>query len=210
MTRPNPVPTTGQERSIFGKIISAVDVENAVESFIRLMQADYLAEVAAQAGMSRGDLPLFRSFPRLVDMTKWEEDQTPTCIIAAPGTLQQPTVRSRQLNVRWALGLGCIVAAKDMESTMRLCQLYTAALRTMIMQNQSLGGTSDGVVYLSERYDQMNPARNIAAGVVQFGVDVLGITDISQGLGIPSLDATISSGSWPEVSTTQIDVKKVN
>lgn len=196
----------------YGRIITGADVETAAEATIKIWQADYLAEVASQSGLTRGVLPQFRSFPRLLDVSKWGEDQTPSCVISAPGTLQSPTVMQRKVNVRWALGIGCIVSAKDMPSTLRLAQLYTAAVRALILQHPSLGGFSDGIAFISERYDELdaNDSRSIASGVVQFGVDVLGITDVSQGPSTPSSDATLPSGDWPEVASVGVDVEKVN
>jgi hypothetical protein len=196
--------------SIFGRIITGDHVESAVEQTVRAFQADYLAEVAEQSGLPRGALPKFRSFPRLTDLSKWEEDQTPSCMIAAPGTLQTPTTQRGAVNARWAVGIGCIVSAKDMQTTLRLCQLYTAAMRALLLQHRSLGGFSDGLSFISERYDEQDPERNIATGVAQFSVDVLGITEVDAGPSTPSDDATLPVGDWPEVATVYIDAEKVN
>jgi hypothetical protein len=198
--------------SPYGRIITGADVETAAETTIKLWQADYLSEVASQSGLARGVLPQFRSYPRLLDISKWGEDQTPSCVISAPGTLQTPENRQRQVKARWALGIGCIVSAKDMPSTLRMAQLYTAAVRALILQHPSMGGLSDGVVFISERYDELdaNDSRSIASGVVQFGVDVLGITDTSQGPSAPSSDATLPPGDWHTVTSVGVDVEKVN
>lgn len=198
--------------TIFSPIITGADVEAAVEATIKAWQADYLAEVADQAGLERGSLPLFRSYPRLLDLSKWDEDQTPSCVISAPGTLETPATRGRQINARWAVGIGCIVSAKDMQSTLRLSQLYIAAVRAILVQQGSLGGISSGVSFISERYDDLDSsdARSLASGVGQFGVDVIGITELGMGPKTPSGDATLPSGTWPTVETVGIDLEKVN
>jgi hypothetical protein len=192
--------------TIFGSIITGSDVEAAVRTTVQRWQGDYLAEIAEQHGRARGDLPRFRSFLTTLDLDKFSEDQTPACLVVAPGTVELPEKWSEKYLARWAVGVGCVVSGQDEANTYELISLYAAAVRAMIVQHKSLGGFAENTVWASERYDELatSDLRTIAAGTVQFYVDVKDVVDTTLGPTTPSVDSTVPPGNWPTAQTVTV------
>lgn len=194
--------------NMFGPIITAGAVRQAIQDTIEKWMPDYLSEVGLRNGFDRGELPVFQSYAPMIVWDKFEEDQVPSCLIVAPGTLDVPQRRGGKMNVRWGVGIGCVVSGQDREGTWKLGEIYAAAVRTLLLQHQSLGGFATGINWISERYDQLpsDSARTLGAGSLQFGVDVDGVTDPGQGLMVPTFDPLSDAGDWPEVDTVSFDV----
>lgn len=188
-----------------GSIVTGADVQRAMADTVKLWSPDYLAEVGEQSGRGRGELPGFRSYVTLVDLAKYNEDQIPTCVVVAPGTATVER-RSRSYVVEWLCGVGCVVSGQNSENTYELGALYVAAVRALVVQHKSLGGFAEDVSWTGERYDELdaNDARTITAGVAQFSVFVASAIDPTLGLTVPSGDATIPPGDWPEAMTVDI------
>lgn len=190
----------------FGSVITGTQVRAAAESTIRAWFPDYIAEAAQISGRDRDTLPTFRSYVPMLDMDKFDEQQLPACVIVAPGLVQVPYRHEMLYDGAWALGIGTVVSGQDERNTLELVELYAAAVRALILQHASLGGFADGVLWETERYDELdtNDQRTIAAGIVQFTVHVSNVVDVSQGPTIPSLDATVEPDDWPTAQTVDI------
>lgn len=195
---------------IFGPIVTGVDVVTAVVGHLKLWTPDYLAEVAEHSGRNRGELPAFRSYPKMIDLDKFNEDQVPACVVIAPGTAETPVQRTKQYQVEWAVGIGCVVSGQDDENTYELMTLYAAAVRMLMVQHPSLGGFASGVTWVSERYDALPSLdeRSLGAAVMQFNVGVDKVTDPTQGPVEPSVDPTQPPGVWPTVETSHIEMTR--
>lgn len=197
--------------SIFGPVVTGQDVVSAAEATLRKWTPDYLAELAEHSGSRvRGQLSPFRAFVPMIDLSKFNEDQTPACVVIAPGIIDTPVKRSKQVTARWALGVGCVVSGQDEANSYELATLYVAAVRMIILQQSSLGGFAEGTNWISERYDALPDidARSFTAGVVQFGVDVNNVVDPTQGPRQPSVDVTVDPGNWPTVASVVVDVQQ--
>lgn len=175
---------------------------------IQRFAPDYLAEVAEQSGRARGDLELFRSYVTYVDLTRYNEDQIPSCVVTAPGTVETPTRYSNAYSAPWGVGVGCVVSGRDAENTWELIGLYAAAIRAIVVQHKSLGGFASDTYWVGERYDELTSSdqRTIMAGVSQFNVWVDEVVDGAQGLIEPTADATLPPGDWPLVATATTTV----
>lgn len=194
--------------NMFGPIITAGEVRQAIQDTIMLWMPDYLYEVGERNGFDRGDLPLFQSFAPMIVWDKFEEDAIPACLIVAPGTLDVPQKRGGKMNVRWGVGIGCVVSGQDREGTWKLGEIYAAAVRTLLLQHPSLGGFASGVNWISERYDQLpsDSARTLGAGSLQFGIDVEGVAEPGMGPMAPTVDPLVDPGDFPQVDTVTFDV----
>jgi hypothetical protein len=191
--------------STIGPVIAGGDVEAAMEATVRLWSPDYLAEVAEQHGRARGDLAEFRSYVHMVDVSKYSEDQTPTCVIVSPGTSEHPERSKTDYGAWWSVGLGAVVSGQDVQNTYELVGLYIAAMRALVIQHKSLGGFASDTVWMAERYDEIasDDARTIMAGVAQFDVYVEAVTKAT-GPTKPSADATLPPGEWPTAETVTV------
>lgn len=197
----------------FGVIVTGGDVRNAVQQTIKQWSVTYLAEVARLDPDTQGTLPDFRSYPDSLDLTKYNEEQVPACIMVVPGITKPPEKRgSGKIWSQWGVGLGIVVSGPTKERSIRLAEMYTAAVRAILLQQAGLKGSgatpfSSGVTWLAERYtDPVRPGdatRTLCAGMLQFAVDVSETVDVSQGPLQPITDGSAPTG-WPTVATPTI------
>lgn len=176
--------------SVFRPIVTGGMVERAVRDTVKRWSRDYLAEVGFQNGRGRGALPNFRSYVPALDLEKFTEDQVPSCVIVAPGTLSEPVKHRSAYYATWQVGVGCVVSGQDRDNTFELLPLYAAAVRAILIQNPALGvDFVDGVSWLGERYDELstNDLRTLAAGSVTFGITVPSAVDSRGGPAAPSV-----------------------
>jgi len=184
--------------NLFGPIVTGKQVRRAMHEHIRAWFPSYLAEVARGDGRDPSAVPVFRSYASMLDMPdgRFLEEQMPGCVIVAPGLLETPIKKSGLYIVRWAVNVGAIVSGQNKENTFDLSELYAAALRSAVVQNPGLGGFATATDWLGERYDEIPNAmeRTLAAGTVQFSVEVQGAVDSREGPDAPLADPVPDPG----------------
>ena len=194
--------------NIFGPIITGKMVRIAMMNHLKLWSPTYLAEVARAEGQNPATLPAFQSWVSALDLDegKFEEHLIPSCVIVAPGLLTEPEKRGGVYIARWAVSVGCVVAGKDRDSTFTLAEMYTAAVRAAVVQNPSLGGFATATDWLGERYDDIpnEMLRTLAAGSVQFSVEVQGAVTVNGGPDAPLVDPIPDPG--PRATFVEVDV----
>lgn len=157
---------------VFGPIITGKDVREAVVVMIKRWEPTYRALINDRYDKA---LPAFRSYVAAVDLDKMVEDQVPSCVVVAPGLMDVPERHARDGYVaRWAVGVGVVVSGLSRENTLELAELYAAIVRSIILQQYDESGIINATYWVGERYDELDTtnARTLAAGVVQFGMDV--------------------------------------
>lgn len=190
----------------FGQIIDGSYVEQAVIDLLKVWSPSYLAEVARQRSLA--SLPNIRTYTVTSQFEKWPEDQLPTVLVISTGLAEPPKQRGDgKIDVCFLTGLAVIVSADTPENTNKIAKAYTAAIRAALAQHKSLGGKTDGLTWLDEKYDDLPPeqTRTIGAGQLVFEVDVKNVTDASAGPLSPTIE---DPGDWPQVLTHHIDVKE--
>lgn len=190
----------------YGPIVSAIQVAVSVRTLIQTWQRDYLGEVAALSGRSRGALPLFRSWVLAPDEDRFNEDQLPSCIIVI-GEVPNIYRARNQYRATWDVRVGAMVKGKDRDNTMELAFLYAAALRSILVQ-QRLPGLNASTEWTGERYDMLDfdDGRTLGAAASMFAVSVEDVVDSNQGPVEPSVDPTAPPGNWPTVDPVKINV----
>src|SRR5215472_7746956 len=88
MTAPPIRPPT--QPSIFGRIVSTVDIEGWVLTTLRTWSSTYIGEMERQYGLAAGTLPRIRAWRTAPSMDKWPEDQLPCVVVQALGTSELP------------------------------------------------------------------------------------------------------------------------
>lgn len=193
--------------NVYGQIITGTDVRSAVRSTIEKWIEAYLAEIGAQHGRERDDLPPFRSYratPR--GFQHWPEDQVPACIIVSPGPASNSIEKHRNLyGAEWPIGVGVLCSSLDQDSTNELVELYVGALRALLIQNASLGGFASDTHWIDEDYTELtfDESRTLAGGTVNIGVRVDAVLDSSAGLVVPPLDPISDPGPVPVVEVAE-------
>lgn len=137
---------TPRPSSLYGRLIAAVDVEQALKARIDARLDAYLDEVERQHGLEPGTLQRPRAF---VVAERFPEDQLPAIVVESPGTtdLPEPDGHGRYI-ARFELVLAIHVAAGD--GALELAKLYALALRALALQQPS--ALFMGVDWISERY----------------------------------------------------------
>jgi hypothetical protein len=196
--------------SIFGPIIDANQVEEAVRDTLRDWFPTYLREFCLQRSMPPDSLPIPRAYVVSGDNDREPEDQLPAVVVVSPG-LSESAYQEGDGTFRapWAVGVGIFTSAKDRESTEKLVRMYCAVARTIMLQKQSLGGFADGTMWLDEDFDEVefDDTRTIGAGLVEFVVTVANVVNRRGGPAYPDPpDPDEQPGSnWPLVDEVIID-----
>lgn len=196
---------------VFGPIITGSDVLDAVQDTIATWQTTYLAEIERRTDRTAQALPLIRNYTRTPDFAGWPEDQLPSCLLVCPGLENAPVQHADgTMDMTWSVGVAIVVSASTLAATNDLAKVYAAAIRTLLLQQPSLGGFAQGLSLTDESYDDMasDDGRSLAAGQVVFNVDVRSIGNAHMGLPAPPEDP-YTDPQLPEVSTTTVDVEHV-
>jgi hypothetical protein len=199
----------------FGHYVTAADVSKAVQATIELWSATYLAEMSRHDGQDpltdpSAVFPDFASYPDSLDLSRFPEEQLPACILVVPGITETPRkAGGGKVSAVWKVGIGVAVTSQDKPTTIKLAQLYTSAVRMIILQNPSLGGFATGVTWLREEYTgniiRADDTRTLAIGVLDFNVTVDANVDADQGPVVPILNNEPPTG-WATVETPSITI----
>jgi hypothetical protein len=196
----------------FGNVITGDDVLTAVQSTIDNWIGTYLALMARHVEQDPttegGVLPSFKSYPASLDISRFPEDQLPACIIVVPSITDAPEKKGNGSYIaNFQVGIGVAVSAPTRARTLKLAQLYAAAVRLLIIQKRSLGGFAMGVTWTREEYTgnilRSDDMRTMAIGVLEFTVQVDNVANNSQGPEVPIPNNAEPTG-WATIETTNI------
>lgn len=197
--------------TVYGEIITGTHVREAVESTIKMWFPSYIAEVARQRGWTGPPLPDFCSYTGSVDLDRLVEMQVPSCVIVAPGLVDPPTKEGTgTVRARWGVSIAATVSGQNVENTMNLAEMYAAAIRTLILQQKSLGGFAEGTDWRNEAYDEVtaDDSRTMCIGIVEMTIEVRGVADTTQGPLVPPVDPTADPGEWTTVETVSVTINE--
>lgn len=196
--------------NMFGPLVGAGDVQDAVEATVRLWLPSYLAEVARRDGREAGALPAFLSYTRLLDIEDLPQaSQIPACVIVCPGTGDIVRHGTGRHDAEFAVGVGAVVAADTRDHAERLAKLYTLALRALLVQHPTLGNFASGVWWEGDSYSPLPVSdRILHGGSIQVTVAVEGVLDDSWRATVPPEDATADPGPWPTVEYVSVTVER--
>ena len=199
---------TPRPSSLYGRLISAVDVEQALKARIDARLDNYLNEVERQHGLAVGTLQRPRAF---VVAERFPEDQLPAIVVESPGTTDLPAADGQgRYWARFELVLAIHVAASN--GALELAKLYALALRALAVQQPS--ALFMGVDWINERYPrpELVGGRTFYTAEVTLEVQVDEVTDRAAGPpdepGWPE-DGGPESPEWPVSESAETDVVKV-
>lgn len=200
------------DTNLFGTIVTGKQVRNAVKDHLQAWFPSYIAEVGRADGRDGGALPLFRSFVSVLDMPdgKYVEEQMPSCVIVAPGLIEEPSKHRGMYIARWAVNVGAVISGQNKENTFDLTELYAAAIRASVVQRPGLGGFATATDWLGERYDDIpnDMQSTLGAGTVQFLVEVQGVVDARQGPDAPLVEPILDPGPRGTFAVVDATVRK--
>lgn len=203
--------------SIFDNITVSDQLEQAVINTLDLWFATYLEEYELQAGQiaAPGDPlrhPLPAAYLKSDQLDRESADQLPTIVVVSPGLSGRNAPMQEgdgSYRVPFSIAVGVFVGSSERQDTLKLVREYTAIIRTILLQKQSLGGFADGSTWLDESYDDrfnFTDDQTVSAGQVIFEIEVAGVVNRFAGpTGAPS--PTQPGSSWPLADTVIAAVK---
>lgn len=201
--------------SVFGPMLSAHVVEDAVVDTVALWLPTYLAEVERQQGLPPGGIarPASLSTRSLFEVRA--EESLPAIVVVSPGTAGTPErAGDRTQRAQWVVDVVAVVSAPTDVLTRRMGQLYAAALRTLLLQRSSLGGVAArGLTWLGDSYTPIpsEGARTIYGAAVQVLVRMDAVVDGWGGpppASEPGEDPLTPWPSWPTITDVGITVER--
>jgi hypothetical protein len=210
---------------IFGQVIIGSELEQAVVDTLESWFPVYIRELELQTPadpnpnhIPEDALPLPRSYLTAAKVDRSMTDQLPAIVVVNPGLSGRNAPKQNgdgTFRVPWGISVGAFVTGKDRPSTSRLIRAYTAIIRMIMLQKQSLGGFADGTTWLDESYDDnfaFVDQQTIGAGSVVFEVWVDNVVNryggpATYGGPAPGPDPAAQPGAdWPEVEVVVTDV----
>lgn len=195
---------------VFGEILLGSNVEQAVIANLKTWFPTYLAEVERQEGVTAHSIPEPRSYDTVNDFQKWPENQLPAVVVVSPGLAGLPmTEGDGRTRAAWIVGIAVVASAKDKRSTQNLAKLYAAVVRTLMLQQQSLGGIGMGTSWRHESYTDIpaSDERTLGSCQVIFEVDIGDVVHARMGLAQPPDDPYSPDPEWPTVETADVTVQ---
>jgi hypothetical protein len=179
---------------VFGAMVGAHHVDEAIRLVLAQWDRTYLQEVARRSGEDPDQLRPFRTWRISSELEKMPEDQTPTCIIANKGLIEPPEKRNftrpgMSYKATWRYQLGVHVSARGRKHNaapraVTLAKMYCLAIRTVIVQKRDEYEDPDietvlGFIdWIDENYDDLDSdnERTICMAHCDFDVTVQEVT----------------------------------
>jgi len=172
------VATAEAPDSIFGPLVSAVDIELAVAGVLQRWIDTYLLKAERHHGLEDRFLVRPRSIRISSEADKLPEDQLPALLVMSPGTVEDAPVMNGESDYTavWELSISGVVAARGTPNgyslAMQYARLWAMAIRGVVVQQQDERGVFAWWDWQRERYDLIDAdgERTIAAGRVSVQV----------------------------------------
>lgn len=194
--------------AIFGSLIDGAAVERAVVDTLKRWLPEYLPWIERKTGRR---LRTPGSYVATTDPNRWPEEQLPSILVMNTGLANPPEKNGRRsYRATFAVGVAVVVSAKDYDSTKTLAQLYTAAVRAVLLHHPDLGGLADAVVWVDEGYDALpdgKRARKLASGQAIFNVEVPDVVTALAGPSDPRPDPSTPYPDDPTVTDVRADIE---
>lgn len=207
--------STGVVADVFGPMVSASVVEEAVIMTLKKWFPTYLAEEARQLAISPNLLPQPQNYTNRNSFDAEKGEQIPKVVVLTPGLAGPPRRDGYGIySASWRVGVGVATAAKDEELANKMVKAYGAAGREIVLDKvrreaaDNTGITITGVEWLEENYEDLPLPSQLmlykAAGIF-FAIDVANVA--SRGGG-PDQPMTTAPPDFGQVETVFIDLEQ--
>jgi hypothetical protein len=197
--------------SIFGRIVTGYDVEQAVLAVLQRWSSTYIAELERQHGITACSIARVRGWSLAPSFDKWPEDQVPGVLVVSTGAAAPIRHGDGTYRATWAVELGCVVSAQTQQLSRELAMLMLSAHKAIIVQRPSLEGFADGTRWLAESYTALpfDDTRSLYAASATLAIDVEDVLTSLAGPVTPDnppADPCAPFAPWPTVETVDVEV----
>lgn len=198
--------------SPLGPFVGPVHVRRAVLATLARWAPFYVGEAVRQSGYD--DLPGFTDFKNEPLQAPVTITEAPRYVVAVPGTLGSPERRGNGMyRATWDVRVELWMWGGNYQECEDKLSFYAIAVRELMLQQASLGGLAESVVWRAERYAQVaapTAFRTWGQAVVQFGVSVAEVVNAYAGPATPPDDPTALPPPDPIATSASVTVKPMS
>lgn len=205
----------------FGTIFVSANFDDAVGQFLAKWIDTYLSKIEREVGVPARSYPRPKSWNFVFDedSDKWPEDNLPSVMIASAGFDGTPErLGEGHYAGWWSWTVIAFVTGKarqggnQFDATRRAAQVYGPAIRSAVVQHQTLEGAVGATDLVSESYGYARDERSHTLGVaaIEFRSYIETVVEESEGPlepDEPEVDPTFPD--WPTVSSVDIDLQQL-
>jgi hypothetical protein len=158
----------------YGKIYGAGSVLEATYRTLEKWLPSYVSEFNRQIKADVLQTPIYRQNLPEYDTLSADSNQ-PRLIATVPHTIGNVGQLGRSYQVTWRLSVEVyLYGTTDWQETQAMTMAYAAMVRTLLVQNQTLGGLARSVIFESEEYyeGEHTSTRTTGITVLHFAVVV--------------------------------------
>lgn len=205
--------------SIFGRIVTRFDVEEAVRENLELWLPTYMAEVARQKAIDPTKLVAPRKpYRTRSNFTQFTAADLPLVAIVSAGIGGQPERRGDGAHTaHWAVGVGTVFEAPG-DTARELSGIAGAAIRALMVQHSEQGGIDvDGTPgiasetqWVDERYDDLRPGEegDRASARMMFVVTIDNVVNNRRGPRDVPTDPDAPVADWPTATNVNVNIDR--
>jgi hypothetical protein len=191
---------------IFGPIVSAGEVADAMETTLQTWSATYIAEMAARTGLNQ--MQPFGSWEAVYEYRALPADLSAACWVLVPTTDPRRTPAKQGDGTYRAVFIAqvnLVVFGTDWRSSRDLVYAYAAAVNAAVLQHGSLGGFASNTRWLGGSTKEIDHqrVRTIQAATLGYAVTVENVVDTNTG---PASSVPPGTSSGPTVETVNVQV----
>lgn len=160
--------------SQYGNIYGAGSVLEAAYRTLEKWLPSYAAEFNRQIGAEVLQVPIYRTILPEYDTLSADSNQ-PRLIVTVPHTIGNVGQLGRSYQVAYRLSVEVyLYGTTDFQETQAMTMAYAAMVRTLLVQNQTLGGLARSVIFESEEFyeGEHTVTRTTGITLLHFAVEV--------------------------------------
>lgn len=188
---------------IFGPVVLATDVEDVIESTMKLWMTTYLGLIVRHIGKPPGWLPPPKSYTVTSDWDSFPEEAVPAVLISCPDVENPLMDGQRTYRAIFPVDVGIRVESKDRRSSERLAKYYGGAVRALLLAKGSLGDFAEATTWTGEKYGAHvgdRSQRTFGTADIKFNIEVRQVAKRLTGPATVPVEPGVPPPSWPTVT----------
>lgn len=194
---------------IFGPIVLATDVEDAIEVTMKKWMPDYLAFTERHIGKPAEWLPRPNSYTVTSDWDAFPEESVPAVLIMCPAVDKPLMDGQREYRATFPVRVGIRVESKDRRSSERLAKFYGGAFRALLLAKGSLGNFAEATTWLGEEYGTHisdRTQRTFGTADVKLNIEVRNVVRRLTGPAVPSTKPETEPADLPRFTKGAVTI----
>jgi hypothetical protein len=194
---------------VYGQVLSAYDVRQALLETIQTWSPQYITEIASVKAVTMAPFGLWEAIP---ENRALPPDLTAACWTTCTTTdPKRPPQRQGDGTYAavWVADANIVLFGTDWQTTVDLIANYSAAVRALVLQHGSLGGFAVTTKWLGEASKELEHqrTRTVQLAVISFAVTVQGAVNTLVGPTTPTPPTPPGTSGGPTVATANVTVK---